>query len=83
MLDLALQPTAVALPDHDEAYRELTQEVPTTPRLARSCRTCAGPADEACAECSAPLCVACEERCDPCDAPLCDPCASHHVHAGA
>lgn len=76
----AFQSTACELSEHLEASRELAAEPKTTPRLARACRTCDGPADETCAECSAPICVACDERCGLCDAALCDPCAARHVH---
>lgn len=76
----AFQSTVIELPDHAEASRELAAEPKTTPRLARACRSCAGPADETCAECSAPICVACDERCAVCDAALCDPCAGRHMH---
>jgi hypothetical protein len=72
--------TAHELAESDEASRELAAEVKTTPHLARSCRTCAGPADETCAECQAAICVACDERCATCDTALCDPCAGRHLH---
>lgn len=80
MVDLAFQSTLIELPDSHDAALELAAEPRTTPRLARTCRTCEGPPDESCDECQAPICVACDERCALCEAVLCDPCAARHVH---